>query len=220
MLDTATPDRIRREAMRLFVAHGIDAVSLRDIADAAGIKAPSLYAHFRSRDDLIASMFQTGYAAYGRRLAEAAATPGPFRQRLEAMVRLICRLHQEDTLLFNFLLLTQHDTLRDLPVAAADNPVEIICQQIVQAMQARQIPAGDPALIAAALIGIIVQPATFHLYGRLSGGLAIHADAIVDIALRVVAPTPATPPPKPARPRPARRRPGSAGGSPRQATGS
>jgi AcrR family transcriptional regulator len=41
-------DRIKREAMRLFARHGVDAVSMRDIVVAAGMKAPSLYAHFRS----------------------------------------------------------------------------------------------------------------------------------------------------------------------------
>ena len=51
MQDQPTRDRIKREAMRLFVAHGIDAVSMRDIADAVGLKAPSLYAHFKTIAD-------------------------------------------------------------------------------------------------------------------------------------------------------------------------
>ena len=34
MLDTHT-ESVEREAMRLFVEHGVDAVSMRDIADAA-----------------------------------------------------------------------------------------------------------------------------------------------------------------------------------------
>ena len=59
MLDTHSPkERIKREAMRLFVEHGVDAVSMRDIADAVGMKAPSLYAHFRSREDLIGDLAQ------------------------------------------------------------------------------------------------------------------------------------------------------------------
>src|ERR1700722_10349347 len=99
MLDTYGPkERIKREAMRLFVERGVDAVSMRDIADAVGLKAPSLYAHFRSRDELIAEMFVGSYAEYGRRLAQAAATPGRFAAKLEAMVRTICALHAEDEL--------------------------------------------------------------------------------------------------------------------------
>jgi AcrR family transcriptional regulator len=186
MLDTHTPkERIKREAMRLFVEHGVDAVSMRDIADAAGLKAPSLYAHFRSRDDLIADLFFASYSEYGRRLAEAAASPGGFHHQLETMVRSICRLHAQDELLFNFLLLTQHGFLRQLP-ESANNPVEIICRWVAAAIASGEIPAANPTLVAGAIIGVIVQNATFRLYGRLDHGLADHADEIVTLCRKIV----------------------------------
>jgi AcrR family transcriptional regulator len=172
--------------MRLFVAHGIDAVSMRDIADAAGLKAPSLYAHFKSREALVAEMFQAAYAEYGRRLADAAAMSGPFTQTLTAMVRLICRLHAEDELLFDFLLLTQHGNLRGLPILSTENPVEVLCAALHQAVQSGEISARDPVLAAAAVMGVIIQPATFKLYGRLNRSLAEMQDEIVALALKVV----------------------------------
>jgi AcrR family transcriptional regulator len=178
-------DRIKREAMRLFVRHGVDAVSMRDIADAAGLKAPSLYAHFRSREALIGALFHASYAEYARQLATAAAIPGDFRQQLEAMVRTICALHAEDELLFNFLLLTQHGFLRE--VAADDrNPVEVICRWVAAAMQAGEIASGNATLVAGAIIGVIVQNATFRLYGRLPQGLNELTDEIVALCLRIV----------------------------------
>ncbi len=178
-------ERIRREAMRLFVEHGVDAVSMRDIADAVGLKAPSLYAHFRSREELIGDLFFASYADYGRRLAEAAGSPGRFARKLEAMVRVICALHAEDEQLFNFLLLTQHGFLRRV---ARDerNPVEIICRAVAEAMAAGEIADGNPTLLAGALIGVIVQPATFKLYGRLDLGLADLADEIVALCLKLL----------------------------------
>lgn len=186
MLHTPAPkERIKREAMRLFVAHGVDAVSMRDIAAAVGMKAPSLYAHFSSRDELIGALFHASYAEYGRQLAEAAAGPGGFRGRLEAMVRVVCALHASDELLFDFLLLTQHGFLRDVP-PDEHNPVEVICRSVAAAMQAGDIPAGNPALLAAAIIGIIVQSATFKLYGRLDQGLGEMTDEIVVLCLKLV----------------------------------
>jgi AcrR family transcriptional regulator len=172
--------------MRLFVAHGIDAVSMRDIADAAGLKAPSLYAHFRSREALVAEMFQSAYAEYGRRLADAAATPGPFSRTLTVMVRLICRLHAEDELLFDFLLLTQHGNLRDIPIDGAENPVEVLCGAVRRAVEAGEVSARDPVLTSAALMGVMIQPATFRLYGRLKRTLAEMQDEMVALALKVV----------------------------------
>ncbi len=186
MLETIGPkERIKREAMRLFVAHGVDAVSMRDIADAVGMKAPSLYAHFRGRDELIGELFHASYAEYGRQLAEAAASHGGFRRQLEAMVRVVCLLHTEDELLFNFLLLTQHGFLRDVP-RTDHNPVEVICRSVAAAMAVGEIPAGNATLLAGASIGILVQPATFKLTGRRTRGLREMTDEIVELCLKVV----------------------------------
>ncbi len=186
MADSAhSRDRIKHEAMRLFVEHGVDAVSMRDIADAAGMKAPSLYAHFRSREELIGDLFFASYAEYGRLLADAVANHHGCRNQIAAMVRIICALHAKDELLFNFLLLTQHGPLRQVP-SDDSNPVEVICRCIANDMTNGEIPKRDPNLIAAAIIGVVVQSATFRLYGRLTNGLADHSGDIVDICLRIV----------------------------------
>jgi AcrR family transcriptional regulator len=186
MPDPDSPrERIKREAMRLFVQHGVDAVSMRDIADAVGMKAPSLYAHFRSREDLIGELFFASYAAYGRLLASAAESPGGFRRQLEVMVRAVCALHAEDELLFNFLLLTQHGHLRQVP-ETEDNPVEVICNWVTAAARRGEITTANPTLVAGAVIGVIVQNATFKLYGRLHQGLQDEANEIVSLCLKLV----------------------------------
>jgi AcrR family transcriptional regulator len=118
-------------------------------------------------------------------VAEAAAAPGGFRRQLEVMVRAICALHAEDELLFNFLLLTQHASLRQA-LPEDRNPVAVICRWVSAAMAAGEIPAGNPTLVAGAIIGVIVQTATLRLYGRLSQGLAELADEIVALCLRIV----------------------------------
>ena len=66
------------------------------------------------------------------------------------------------------------------------NPVAVICHWVEDAMAEGEIPAGNAALVAGAIIGVIVQNATFRLYGRLAEGLAAHADEIVSICLRIV----------------------------------
>lgn len=45
-------DQILREATRLFAAQGFDGTSVQELADAVGIKKPSLLYHFASKEEL------------------------------------------------------------------------------------------------------------------------------------------------------------------------
>jgi len=178
-------DLIKSEATRLFVEHGVDAVSVRDIAAACDMKASNLYAHFTSKEALVAELFHEGYGEYGAILADAAWGDEPYRVRLDRVIRTICRLHDEDNIRFRFLIMTQHGFLRDVP-RDERNPVEIICRAVAAAMTNGEIPKREPELMAMALIGIIVQPATARLYGRLQGGLLERADDIVAMCWRAL----------------------------------
>lgn len=178
-------DTIKQQALRLFVEHGVDGVSTRDIAHACQMTSPNLYSHFRSKEALVSELFHEGYADYGAIVAAAVAGPGPFRARLDAMVRAILRLHDEDNARFRFLIMAQHGYLRTV-ARDEHNPVEVICRAVAEAMARGEIPQRDPLLMAAGLIGQIVQPATFRLYGRLDGGLSERAEDIVAMCWRVL----------------------------------
>jgi AcrR family transcriptional regulator len=91
-----SPGALRREqvlaaAARAFGTAGYEAASLRGIASEAGVLAGSLYYHFRSKDDLFATVHAEGFrqlhAAIDRAL-EGAHDPW---QRLEAA----CTAHLE-----------------------------------------------------------------------------------------------------------------------------
>lgn len=53
-----TKEKILTEAVRLFAQEGFDAVTVEMIAAAVGIKAPSLYKHFKSKQDIFESILQ------------------------------------------------------------------------------------------------------------------------------------------------------------------
>jgi AcrR family transcriptional regulator len=56
-------ERILQCAADLFLQNGYAGTSVRDIADAAGIKAASLYYHFDSKDDLLGEILRRGVQA-------------------------------------------------------------------------------------------------------------------------------------------------------------
>src|SRR3954447_14424112 len=51
-----TRERIQQVARELFVARGVQATSLQDIANELGITKPALYYHFTSREELVRSI--------------------------------------------------------------------------------------------------------------------------------------------------------------------
>lgn len=62
-----TKHKILLEALRLFSQRGYDAVSVEQIAAAVGIKAPSLYKHYKGKQDIFDAIFEetaTRYAAF------------------------------------------------------------------------------------------------------------------------------------------------------------
>jgi hypothetical protein len=99
---------------------------------------------------------------------------------------MICRLHDDETDRFRFLLLTQHSSLQGIDPRSAANPVEIIQKAVDEAMQAGEIPDGDPALVTAALMGVVLQAATFRMYGRIDRTMVECALELTDLCLKVV----------------------------------
>ena len=54
----ATRKRILKQAERLFAKKGIDAVSIRDITDAAGVNSAAIHYHFGSKSGLIEALLE------------------------------------------------------------------------------------------------------------------------------------------------------------------
>ncbi len=57
MKQATTKDRILLSALDLFSQYGYEAVSVEQIAQAVGIKAPSLYKHYKSKQDIFDAIF-------------------------------------------------------------------------------------------------------------------------------------------------------------------
>lgn len=67
-----TKERILHAALDLFSQKGYDAVSVAQIAEAVGIKAPSLYKHYKSKQDIfqaILTKMNERYLAYANQYA-------------------------------------------------------------------------------------------------------------------------------------------------------
>jgi AcrR family transcriptional regulator len=81
---TSTRDRIVGTALRLFSERGPASVSVRDLAEAAGVTVPGLYYHFASKAELIQAVYQA--RGMGRPVDELAPEELPRSGPVEARI--------------------------------------------------------------------------------------------------------------------------------------
>jgi len=176
---------VERAAIELFAANGVDGVSIADIATAAGVSQGALYRHYPGKQDLAWHLFSTAYLRTAAELDEIRAEHAGFPARLAAMVAHFCALYDQDPELFRFMLLAQHGLLPHVG-RKQRTPVDAIADAVGDAVAAREIAPVEPLAATALIIGIVLQSATFRVYGRLSGSLSPRAPGLTRAALAAV----------------------------------
>ena len=171
--------------MDLFAVNGFDGVSVADIAAAAGVSQGALYRHYRSKEELGWALFSAAYLRTGEALDRIRTGEAEFDAAVTAMIAHFCALYDEDPALFRFMLITQHGFLPRIP-SGSRTPVDAVADLVGDAVSKNRLRPIDPALGAAVVMGVILQSATFHIYGRLSGSLSTRAPALARAAIAAV----------------------------------
>jgi AcrR family transcriptional regulator len=77
-----TRQHILDRACELFLAHGLEGVSMRRLAQAVGVTAPALYRHFESKEQVLHEVVAEAVRSLGAYLYRALAGKSP-RERLQ-----------------------------------------------------------------------------------------------------------------------------------------
>lgn len=101
-----TAERILDAAEQLFAAQGYAGTSLRDVAGAVGLRTPSLYNHFESKEALYEAVLERGISPVLRALVEAVESSGA-----HAADRLVKTLMAQLAERPKLPLLIQHESL-------------------------------------------------------------------------------------------------------------
>ena len=82
-----TKQRVRQVAQKLFRERGYAAVGMRELAKEVGIQAPSLYNHYKSKDDLLREICFDMAKYFFEAFDKAVATEEKFQRKLKAVIK-------------------------------------------------------------------------------------------------------------------------------------
>lgn len=108
-----TREGVRKVALTLFAERGYRATSMRDIAEALGMRAPSLYNHVRSKEALLVEIMDS---AMDRALADLRAAISSTDDVVEQLRR------ATESLVLQFLLYPREVTVSNNEIRSLDEP--------------------------------------------------------------------------------------------------
>jgi len=180
-------DALLRAAIDTFAARGFFNAQVADVARAAGVAAGTVYLYFRSKDDLLTSIFERTMKeviAAGR--ASIAGIDDPV-ERLRTIARLhLDRLGRDRALAVVFQVeLRQSTKFMERFSATQLREYLGIIRDLVADGQARRVFRRDvnPTLAAKLIFGAIDEMATNWILSRRRYALAGDSDAIVDFLI-------------------------------------
>jgi AcrR family transcriptional regulator len=98
MTKTNTKQRILQTSATLFATKGFDVLTMRDIASACDIKAPSLYNHFKDKKELYQATLRFVFEDQGQALVSALKSKRPAQQKLDDFIALACQQMAQDVI--------------------------------------------------------------------------------------------------------------------------
>lgn len=153
--------RILHSAIGLFAQRGYSAVSISDVAQAAGVVKSAIYHHFPSKDALYLAVLRET-VRQSREQMEASAHGETWSDRLRGVALAVGRLVGPQSHVFSIILegMAQNSPKMD-PTSAADGAdlrrqfVSAIAQEIRTGIAAGDLNPIDPDLGGLCLIGLI-----------------------------------------------------------------
>jgi AcrR family transcriptional regulator len=151
--DTKRPV-IVRAATSLFAERGIDGTSMRDIAEAAGVREAAIYRHFAGKDDLAREIFLSWYGWYCEKLEAIVSGSGGTLDKLREIVGHEFSAVTEHSEAFVYFCENESRFVRSLPPEIVS--ARRVFTAFVKAGQARgEVCAGSPELLADMLSGAL-----------------------------------------------------------------
>jgi AcrR family transcriptional regulator len=153
---------ILKASLALFAAKGYDAVSVRDIAKAAGVSEAALYKHFSGKEDMALFIFRALISDYTERLRHIAAGGSGAVAKLCRIVEVTYDLYREGPAEIRFALLSQYQFWNLVPEDI--KPHFVLRSILEEGMDRGEIPRQGVYFWITVYSGIMLQPLAQYPY--------------------------------------------------------
>lgn len=153
---SASRKRIIDVAYDLFLAHGYSSVSMNQIAAAAQIKKPTLYHHFRDKEDLFVAIMLSGFERSRAELVEIMSSAPTLREQLHIVaVHVFSSAHSD----FSRLVVDLHEQVsqerRDEVLRQYSPPWKCIEPAIRAGIESGELRAVDAEMVSLTIFAAI-----------------------------------------------------------------
>lgn len=172
-------------ATALFARRGVDATSMRDIADRAGVREAAIYRHFPGKEELAREIFLSWYGWYTGELHRIVSGPGTTTERLREIVGHEFAAATEHSEPFVYFCDNEPRFVHALPAEIMS--VRRILTSFITAAQARgEVREGDPKLLADMLSGALCAVALTWLRSGRRKALRLRVTEVTQICWRMI----------------------------------
>ncbi|MFY2560549.1 TetR/AcrR family transcriptional regulator [Corallococcus terminator] len=187
-----TRRRILETALQLFASRGYHDTSIRDLAKVLELQPSALYAHFASKEHVLAELVRIGHEAHHEALQTALreSEPEP-RQQVRALVRAHTRMHAmhpQLAVVVNEELYALTPELAAPAVALRDKSAALLAEVIERGVAQKSFSPPHPRVTAAAISAMGVRLPYWY-----DSGSALDVETLSDVhaelALRMLGAT-------------------------------
>jgi len=182
--DTKRPV-IVRAATSLFAKRGVDATSMRDIADQAGVREAAIYRHFPGKEELAREIFLSWYGWYTGELNRIVSGPGTTSERLRGIVAHEFTAATEHSEAFVYFCDNELRFVHQLP-AEIMTVRRVLTSFITAAQERGEVREGDPKLLADMLSGALCAVALGWLRSGRRKALSARVTEVGQICWRMI----------------------------------
>jgi len=194
MRDPDKPQQIIEAAVRVFAREGYYNSRVSDIAREAGIAAGTIYLYFKTKDDILVTLFRDKMAEFVSALRKAIAGEPDAASKVRRLVSLHFRMLEENPELAEVVQVELRQGQKFFRGASSQEIgayFALIGSVLEEGVAERRFRSDLPVKVATKMLfGAMDQMATSWVLGKRGYQLVDTADAVVEIFLQgVAAPT-------------------------------